>query len=44
MSASPAILGGTPAITCDHEKVCRLERLVQEKLGFDESYAVTGQT
>ena len=23
MSANPAILGGTPAITCDHDEVCR---------------------
>ena len=28
----------------DHEKVRRLERLVCEKIGFDDSYAVTGQT
>jgi adenylosuccinate lyase len=28
----------------DHDKVVRLERLVAEKLGFDASYAVTGQT
>jgi len=28
----------------DHEKVRRLERLVCEKMGFAESYAVTGQT
>ena len=28
----------------DHEKVVRLERLIAEKLGFDECYAVTGQT
>ena len=28
----------------DHEKVRRLERLVSEKIGFSESYAVTGQT
>lgn len=28
----------------DHEKVRQLERLVCRKLGFEESYAVTGQT
>jgi len=28
----------------DHQKVRRLERLVCRKMGFDESYAVTGQT
>lgn len=28
----------------DHEKVRQLDRLVAQKLGFDESYAVTGQT
>lgn len=28
----------------DHEKVLKLERLVAEKIGFDASYAVTGQT
>jgi adenylosuccinate lyase len=28
----------------DHEKVRRLDRLVCRKMGFDESYAVTGQT
>ncbi|HUT90876.1 MAG TPA: adenylosuccinate lyase [Thermoguttaceae bacterium] len=28
----------------DHEKVRRLERLVAEKIGFDQCYAVTGQT
>lgn len=28
----------------DHEKVRRLERLVAEKIGFEETYAVTGQT
>jgi len=28
----------------DHEKVVRLERLIAEKLGFEECYAVTGQT
>ena len=28
----------------DHEKVRRLEKLVCRKMGFDESYAVTGQT
>ncbi len=28
----------------DHQKVRRLERLIAEKLGFDQSYAVTGQT
>lgn len=28
----------------DHAKVRELERLVAQKLGFDESYAVTGQT
>jgi adenylosuccinate lyase len=28
----------------DHEKVRRLERRVAEKLGFDGTYAVTGQT
>ena len=28
----------------DHEKVCRLEELVCQKIGFQESYAVTGQT
>lgn len=28
----------------NHEKVCQLERLVAEKLGFDETYVVTGQT
>lgn len=28
----------------DHEKVRRLEQLVAEKIGFDETYAVTGQT
>ncbi len=28
----------------DHAKVRQLERLVAQKLGFDESYAVTGQT
>lgn len=28
----------------DHAKVRRLEKLVSQKLGFDESYAVTGQT
>ncbi|MFH1921893.1 MAG: adenylosuccinate lyase [Planctomycetota bacterium] len=28
----------------DHAKVRRLERLVAQKLGFDECYAVTGQT
>jgi adenylosuccinate lyase len=28
----------------DHAKVQRLERLVAEKMGFTESYAVTGQT
>ncbi|RMF95615.1 MAG: adenylosuccinate lyase, partial [Planctomycetota bacterium] len=28
----------------DHEKVRRLEELVCRKMGFDESYAVTGQT
>lgn len=28
----------------DHEKVRKLEKLVCQKIGFDESYAVTGQT
>lgn len=28
----------------DHEKCRRLERLVAQKMGFDASYAVTGQT
>jgi adenylosuccinate lyase len=28
----------------DHAKVRRLEKLVAQKLGFEESYAVTGQT
>jgi adenylosuccinate lyase len=28
----------------DHEKVRRLEQLVAQRLGFDASYAVTGQT
>jgi adenylosuccinate lyase len=28
----------------NHEKVRRLERLVAAKMGFDETYAVTGQT
>ena len=28
----------------DHDKVRRLERLVAEKIGFDQCYAVTGQT
>jgi len=28
----------------DHQKVRRLERLVCRKMGFEESYAVTGQT
>jgi len=28
----------------DHQKVRTLERLVAEKLGFEETYAVTGQT
>src|SRR5689334_8594849 len=28
----------------DHAKVRQLERLVAQKLGFDDSYAVTGQT
>jgi adenylosuccinate lyase len=28
----------------DHEKVRKLERLIAQKLGFAESYAVTGQT
>ena len=28
----------------DHDKVCRLERLVAEKTGFAKTYAVTGQT
>ncbi len=28
----------------DHEKVRRLEQLVAEKMGFSETYAVTGQT
>ena len=28
----------------DHEKVRQLEKLVCRKMGFDESYAVTGQT
>jgi len=28
----------------DHEKVVRLERLIAEKLGFEECYTVTGQT
>lgn len=28
----------------DHDQVMRLERLVADKLGFDASYAVTGQT
>jgi adenylosuccinate lyase len=28
----------------DHERVKRLERLVSERMGFSESYAVTGQT
>ncbi|RIK81393.1 MAG: adenylosuccinate lyase [Planctomycetota bacterium] len=28
----------------DHEKVRRLERRVAEKIGFDRTYAVTGQT
>lgn len=28
----------------DHQKVRRLESLVQQKLGFSDSYAVTGQT
>jgi len=28
----------------DHDKVRRLEKLVAEKLGFSDSYAVTGQT
>ncbi|MBN2218142.1 MAG: adenylosuccinate lyase [Pirellulales bacterium] len=28
----------------DHEKVRRLDRLVCQKMGFDESYPVTGQT
>ena len=28
----------------DHDKVRRLERLVAEKIGFAETYAVTGQT
>ena len=33
-----ALFGG------DHAKVRKLEQLVAEKLGFEESYAVTGQT
>ena len=28
----------------DHEKVCRLQQLVTEKTGFEQSYLVTGQT
>jgi adenylosuccinate lyase len=28
----------------DHEKVRRLEQLVAEKMGFDATYAITGQT
>jgi adenylosuccinate lyase len=28
----------------DHEKVRQLERLVAKKMGFDETYAITGQT
>ncbi len=28
----------------DHEKVCQLDKLVAEKMGFDQRYAVTGQT
>lgn len=28
----------------DHQKVRRLERLLAEKIGFEETYAVTGQT
>ena len=28
----------------DHEKVRQLERLLAEKIGFEETYAVTGQT
>lgn len=28
----------------DHNKVLELDRLVTQKMGFDESYAVTGQT
>lgn len=28
----------------DHEKVERLDRLVAERMGFEETYAVTGQT
>ena len=28
----------------DHEKVAQLDRLVSEKLGFQQTYAVTGQT
>ena len=28
----------------DHDKVCRLERLVSEKIGFSQCYVVTGQT
>ncbi len=28
----------------DHEKVCQLEKLVAQKMGFDSTYAVTGQT
>src|SRR5262245_1228879 len=33
-----ALFGG------DHAKVRRLEKLVAQKIGFDDSYAVTGQT
>jgi adenylosuccinate lyase len=28
----------------DHDKVRRLERIVAEKMGFDDTYAITGQT
>ena len=28
----------------DHEKVCRLEMMVAEKMGFEKVYCVTGQT
>lgn len=29
---------------CDHDKVRRLEKLVAKKMGFDDTYAITGQT
>ena len=34
----------TPVVVIDHDKIRRLDQLVAQKMGFDATYAVTGQT